>query len=645
MVETVEARAETYGAPSPTQLGTEAKAHLLEGRWRLLKRRGQGSVGAVWLAHDVDLDRPVAVKRLHDALASDPAAITGFEAHAKRWAMLEHPSLVPVLGMGKDGAVPFVVLKLVEGRSLAELLHQRGGQLPAAEVSTLMLQLAEALDALHVQGVLHRDLKPSNLLVDDTGRLTVLDVGLARSVGTGRTKTGHLPGTEPYLSPEELRGEGVDARADVYSLGVLAFELLAGQPPREGVTLPATVPAELAALITQCLATTPDARPVGAAEVAHALRPFAGAAGAVASPAPVELPTAPREHDTAPTDALPAPTVRTSGPKPQPGDVPRAKAPEVTRLTPNPLSQSPWPEGQRTTRPAPAVLGDDDEPAQPTEAIPMLRPVSVLVAPPPIQPASREAESGPVPQSPVQPTRITPNPLLSPDPREITTKPTRRDGMPMWLQLGALAVFALIMLTVGPELAASDGEIPLPPPPPPPAQVSVPTAPLAPPPKLEEAPPPPAVTPVVELASREERATPPEPLVLAPRGKKPSTAPVKAGLLVVTTTMEGWEVPSILWVDGVRYPGTTPHVVGPLSHRIHELRIQHGNLPVEVVRYPVTPKTLKKQGARLIIELSPTPESSPLSASPWARLDVGKLTDGRDREHDGSIDLPPRRQR
>ncbi|MBX7102002.1 MAG: protein kinase, partial [Myxococcaceae bacterium] len=282
---------ETYGVAPPTQLGTSARSTLLAGRWRLLDKLGQGAVGAVWHAHDVDLDRPVVVKRLHDALASSARSVERFEAHARALAAIEHPNLVPVLAIDRDGAVPFVVSKLVEGASLPAYLHQRGGRLSAQDAVALVLTLADVLATLHAQGALHRDLKPSNLMVDHHGQLQVLDVGLARDVGEATTRTGHLPGTAPYLSPEELSGQEVGPPSDLYSLGALAYELLSGAPPFVGEVQdviaahrerpapplpPGLVDAALAAVVARLLEKAPHARPASAAELALSLERAAG---------------------------------------------------------------------------------------------------------------------------------------------------------------------------------------------------------------------------------------------------------------------------------------------------------------------------------------------------------------------------------
>src|SRR6185436_19640598 len=169
----------TGGGSMPTELQTLAKAGLLENQWRLLKPLGQGKAGVVWEAQDVALDRRVAVKVLHEAHAGSAEHVARFEREAKVLAGIDHPNLTPVLGSGRFEGRPFVVMRLLTGRTVAEMMHQRGGKLSLAEVSYCVLPLCDALQALHDAGVVHRDLKPSNVFVSDDSRVTLLDLGQA----------------------------------------------------------------------------------------------------------------------------------------------------------------------------------------------------------------------------------------------------------------------------------------------------------------------------------------------------------------------------------------------------------------------------------------------------------------------------------
>jgi serine/threonine protein kinase len=291
-----EAPGTTGSGQLPTQLGTKAKGELLENQWRLIRQLGQGAAGVVWQGADVGLDRPVAVKLLHEHLLSDPVAVARFERESRVLATLEHPHIVPILGVGKAGNRPFLVMKLLEGRSLAEQLHVRGGRLPVNEAVPLLSQLCEALDFIHGLDVLHRDLKPSNVFVGTGGQLWLLDLGLAHEPGSDLTRSGDVLGQVQYLSPEQLLGKPLGRRADVFSLGCLAFEVFAGHPPFVGEprdvlahqlhSLPPDIsslvpelPKELGALLRKALAKIPLERQNTAGEFAAELQRITGIAG------------------------------------------------------------------------------------------------------------------------------------------------------------------------------------------------------------------------------------------------------------------------------------------------------------------------------------------------------------------------------
>ena len=205
-------------------------------RYRLERRIGSGSMATVWRAHDELEDRVVALKLLR---SRDVFAGTGVERmlrEAKLAGGLDHPNIVRVFDCGQYGdGCAYVAMALVEGRSLADYLAEQG-PLPWARARAVLLQVADALAAAHASGVMHRDLKPANILLTESGdelHCTVIDFGLARPIGvdpnTGKlTGTGLVFGTPRYMSPEHVRAEPLDARADVYALGCLAYEMLTG---------------------------------------------------------------------------------------------------------------------------------------------------------------------------------------------------------------------------------------------------------------------------------------------------------------------------------------------------------------------------------------------------------------------------------
>jgi eukaryotic-like serine/threonine-protein kinase len=203
---------------------------VLAGRYALQGRIGQGGMADVELAHDQVLDRQVAVKILHSRYADDPAFLERFKREARAAASLNHPNMVAVYDTGEEDARPFIVMEYVKGRSLREVLR-REGVLPqrAAEITA---DAALALHYAHERGLIHRDIKPANIMVSDEGQVKVTDFGIARAVNAETvTQTAAVFGTAAYIAPEQAQGHSVDARTDVYSLGVVLYEMLTGRQP------------------------------------------------------------------------------------------------------------------------------------------------------------------------------------------------------------------------------------------------------------------------------------------------------------------------------------------------------------------------------------------------------------------------------
>jgi eukaryotic-like serine/threonine-protein kinase len=280
-------------------VSTRASARVLADRYTLLERIGSGGAGVVWRAHDGLLDRTVAVKLLHRDLARDPATTERFRAEAAAAAKLTHPHAVIVYDIGQTEDGDYLVMELVEGATLGDLLDE--GPLLPGVVASLGNQVGRALGAAHARGLVHRDVKPANILITNEGVGKVADFGIARALGdaTSRlTVTGHVMGTARYLAPEQLRDEGIDARADVYALGLVLHQCLTGRLPfGEGTAvevasrrlvgdLPAPselnrdVPPALDEAICRAIQLDPDGRFADGAEFAAALAdlaaPYAG---------------------------------------------------------------------------------------------------------------------------------------------------------------------------------------------------------------------------------------------------------------------------------------------------------------------------------------------------------------------------------
>jgi serine/threonine protein kinase len=263
------------------------EAQLVLDRYRLVDRLAVGGSAEVWRAHDEQLDRAVAVKRLHPHLLPDEVSRQRLAAEARAAAGLSHPGIVDIYDVDADGEWPALVMELVDGESLAARLA-RDGPLPEREAAAIVADIAEGLYHAHKRGVIHRDLKPGNILIDGAGRARLADFGIARSLAESAerlTQTGSVMGTLRYMAPEQLTGGEIGPRTDLYGLGTVLHEALTGEPPypagspvglveaqRAGPpTVPAADPA-LAAVTGACLAFTASDRPVHAGAVAGALR-------------------------------------------------------------------------------------------------------------------------------------------------------------------------------------------------------------------------------------------------------------------------------------------------------------------------------------------------------------------------------------
>ncbi len=204
---------------------------LLSGRYKLESKLGSGGMSTVYLAIDETLGRNVAVKVLHREISDQPDQLERFSREARAVARLSHPNLVGVIDAGEDGGHPYIVFEYVPGETLKKRISSQG-RLPLDEATAYAIEIGRGLACAHAARLVHRDVKPQNVLIDSEGRAKVTDFGIARSLEVhGLTATGRVLGTTDYVSPEQAMGKDADPRTDVYSLGIVLFEMLTGDVP------------------------------------------------------------------------------------------------------------------------------------------------------------------------------------------------------------------------------------------------------------------------------------------------------------------------------------------------------------------------------------------------------------------------------
>ncbi|MBM4779607.1 MAG: protein kinase [Archangiaceae bacterium] len=282
-----------------------ASAEKLAGRYQLRQKIGEGGMGTVFIAHDSELDREVAVKMLASTLVNDAEVVERFEREAKLTASLDHPNIVPIYDVGRHENRPFIVMKLLQGDTLAGVLRQKGG-FTSDETLKLMKQLAAGLDYIHQKGFIHRDIKAGNIFLSAEGHATILDFGILRSrkANASLTRTGMVMGTPHYMAPEQAMGlKDVDHRVDLYALAVVLFECLTGtlpfeadselrliqmqahSPPPEILDRAPWIPKAVADVVKKALSKKPDDRFYSGQDLVKALeRAYRDSGGHQAAP-------------------------------------------------------------------------------------------------------------------------------------------------------------------------------------------------------------------------------------------------------------------------------------------------------------------------------------------------------------------------
>ncbi len=342
---------------------------VLGGRYRLVELLGLGGMATVFRGHDAQLGRDVAVKVLRPEYGRDPDFLARFRAEAKAVASLNDPNIVSVFDFGQGGAGPYIVMEYVDGEDLATLLR-RNGSLPPRQAARIARDVGRALAAAHDRGIVHRDIKPGNVLIANDGRVKVTDFGIARALSEAQlTLPGTTLGSVHYLSPEQVRGEPASVASDIYGLGIVLYEMLAGRRPWEGDTaasvamgrlsgpapgpsdVVAAIPPALDAIDRKALAPDPAERFLSAGAMAETLAGYLvstspGTANDVAlarSGAPGPGPAA-RLVGPIPyvAEAYVAPPSEPRWPSSVPETVPPPPVPTPAALPPEPDGTSPW---------------------------------------------------------------------------------------------------------------------------------------------------------------------------------------------------------------------------------------------------------------------------------------------------------------
>jgi serine/threonine protein kinase len=274
-----------------------APGDTLDDRWLIETRIGQGAMGSVFKGHDTKQNRPVAIKILAPEHCRKPKVLARFEREAKLMTTLRHPNIIQIYGVGRRGALPYIVMQFLEGMTLYDVLKHKGGKLNAGETMAVVKQISAGLSFVHHHGLVHRDIKPQNIFVSPGGHITILDLGVVRDKSNpGLTKPGAMVGTPYYMSPEQITGtEEIDKRTDVYALAAMTFELLVGRPPFLGTsnfevlyahrtqpapdasTLAKNVSKDAAKALMRGMGKTREERPNSASEFYADLEAFFGA--------------------------------------------------------------------------------------------------------------------------------------------------------------------------------------------------------------------------------------------------------------------------------------------------------------------------------------------------------------------------------
>jgi serine/threonine-protein kinase len=351
--------ADVSGGDGPTSTSSvdvvrERLQRVVAGKYRIERLLGKGGMGAVFLAHDLTLERAVAIKVLPPDVAQDDQVVRRFAQEAKTAAKLDHPNIIPIYRVESEGGLNYFVMKYISGTSLEDLLDKKE-PLAVPDIQRILWEAACALGHAHQRGVVHRDVKPANIMFDHDGRVMLTDFGISKALqaATGFTATGMIIGTPHYMAPEQGKGAPVDGRADQYSLGVVGYRMITAELPFSGDSVHTIIykhiyeepslasvkrpdiSASLTVAISRALAKDPDQRFPTMEDFATAVWPEQPVASPVRSrgaarPRARAAADAPTEITGAPTTPLPG--VESRRPAPHPRPRPRSRAPALIGL-------------------------------------------------------------------------------------------------------------------------------------------------------------------------------------------------------------------------------------------------------------------------------------------------------------------------
>jgi serine/threonine protein kinase/tetratricopeptide (TPR) repeat protein len=284
------------GVVSNTALLQLSPGTSVGSRYEIVRLLGQGGMGAVYQAQDKELDRQVAIKVIRADMAANPEILRRFKQELILARQITHKNVIRIFDLGQADGIKFITMEYIEGENLQSVLRRKK-KLEPTEAANILAQVCRALEAAHNEGVIHRDLKPQNIMLDKSGRAYVMDFGIARSmIGTGMTQTGALIGTPDYMSPEQAKGQSLDARSDLFSLGIIFYEMLSGQVPFDADTtmgklwkrtneparpldeLDKSIPKPLSDIVRKCLEIDPQKRFAGAGDLLHRIEMWQGPA-------------------------------------------------------------------------------------------------------------------------------------------------------------------------------------------------------------------------------------------------------------------------------------------------------------------------------------------------------------------------------